>query len=107
MTPLTTTFSALSDPTRLAIVERLMASGELPAGDLAAGAAISGPAISRHLRVLREAGVIRQRASGTRRYYAVRPEAMKAIGDWAMDHRAFWEGGLARLAAMLDDEDMP
>lgn len=101
MTNLISTFSALADDTRLGIVERLMAQGEMPAGELAAKTEISGPAISRHLKVLREAGLISQRAAGNKRLYTVRPEAMQAIANWTMDHRKFWEAGLDRLEALL------
>lgn len=105
MHPLTKTFAALADVTRLGMVERLICEGELPAGDLVDDATISGPAISRHLKVLREAGVIGQRAVGTRRYYSVRPEALQAISNWTMDHRTFWQAGLDRLETMLAEED--
>ena len=109
MTDLTRTFAALSDSTRLSMVERLMDEGELPAGDLVADFAISAPAISRHLKVLREAGLIAQRASGTHRFYSVRPEAMRAIAAWTMDRREFWAGSLDRLDTLLaldpDGED--
>ena len=57
--------------------------------------------MSRHLKVLRQAGVIRQRVDGTRRLYSVRPEMLRTIADWTMDHRAFWEAGLNRLEAHL------
>jgi DNA-binding transcriptional ArsR family regulator len=66
-----------------------------------AEAAISAPAISRHLKVLREAGLVEQRAQGTHRFYAVRPEALRAIVDWTMDHRAFWSTSLDRLDTLL------
>lgn len=98
MSSLPPLFAALSDPTRFAIVERLLAEGECAAGDLADVADISAPAISRHLRTLREAGVIRQRVAGTRRIYSVEPRAMQSIVAWTMDHRTFWEGSLDRLA---------
>ena len=101
MSDLSKTFSALADPTRLSMVETLMERGELPAGELSAQAPISAPAISRHLKVLREAGIIRQRAEGTHRFYSVRPEAMRAISDWTIDHRAFWAGSLDRLDSLL------
>lgn len=91
-------FAALSDPTRFAIVERLLAEGERAAGDLGDLAEISAPAMSRHLKTLRQAGVIRQRVAGTRRIYSVEPRAMQSIVAWTMDHRAFWEGSLERLA---------
>jgi len=105
MNQLTETFAALADDTRLNLVERLMREGELPAGDLVANFTISGPAISRHLKVLRKAGIIRQRAQGTRRYYTVRPEALRVISNWTIDHRAFWEAGLDRLEAMLSAKE--
>ena len=105
MTTLITTFSALADETRLGIVERLMAQGELPAGNLVNDAGISGPAISRHLKVLRQAGLIEQRADGNKRLYSVRPEALRAIADWTMDHRKFWEAGLDRLEEFLSEEE--
>ena len=105
MHSLTRTFSALSDDTRLQVVERLMAEGELPAGALVDTAKMSAPAVSRHLKVLREAGLIRQRVEGTRRLYSVEPEALRAVADWTMDHRAFWEAGLDRLEAHLAQEE--
>ncbi len=95
------TFSALSDMTRLSVVERLMAEGELPAGALVEVANMSAPAMSRHLKVLRHAGLVQSRVDGTRRLYSVRPEAMKAIADWTLDHRAFWQAGMDRLEAHL------
>lgn len=101
MTNLPRTFAALSDATRFAIVERLLTQGEQPAGALADVAEISAPAISRHLKVLREAGVVEQRIHGQQRIYAVRAEAMQAISAWTMTHRAFWEGSLNRLEAAL------
>ena len=105
MNDLRAVFAALSDETRFDIVERLMKVGELPAGDLVSDAAISGPAISRHLKVLREAGLVGQRAEGTKRFYSVRPEALKTISDWTIDHRAFWEAGLDRIEAALAAEE--
>ena len=84
---------------------RLMAEGELSAGAIVKDAKMSAPAVSRHLKVLREAGLIRQRVDGTKRYYSVRSEALKVIADWTMDHRAFWEAGLDRLETHLALED--
>ena len=101
MTRLTQTFSALADPTRLAVVEQLMRDGELPVAALEPKSGISAPALSRHLKVLRAAGLIQQRAQGTQRLYSVRPEALRGIANWTLDHRAFWEAGLDRLDAML------
>ena len=101
MTNLPKTFAALSDETRFAIVERLLNDGAQSAGDLTDVAPISAPAVSRHLKVLREAGVIDQRIDGQRRIYSVRPEVMQAISGWVIGHREFWEGSLDRLEKAL------
>lgn len=103
MPDLVTTFAALGDPTRFAIVERLLTQGNLAAGDLQDVAQLSAPAISRHLKVLREAGLVTQTVDKQRRIYAVRPEAMQSVNAWMMDHRAFWESSLDRLAKALED----
>ncbi|MCB1421483.1 MAG: winged helix-turn-helix transcriptional regulator [Nitratireductor sp.] len=104
MQQLVTTFSALGDPVRFAIVERLLGEGELSAGDIQSGEAISPPAISRHLKVLRRAGIVEQRIEKQRRLYSVRPEAVQAISAWTMSHREFWEASLNRLEAALMKE---
>lgn len=105
MKQLPETFAALADDTRFAIVERLLTEGARTAGDLADIAPISAPAISRHLKVLREAGVIEQRVQGTRRIYSVNPNAIQAISAWTISHRAFWDGSLDRLDRILKSEE--
>ncbi len=102
MTQLSDTFAALGDATRLSIVDRLLQQGELSAGDLLDVADMSAPAISRHLKVLRNAGIIQQRVDGQRRMYSVEPTRVRAIHQWTMDHQTFWAGSLDRLAAALD-----
>lgn len=76
-------FKALGDPTREAIVERL-ARGPQPVHRLASGFAVSRPAISRHLRLLKEAGIIGERRSGRERLYFLRPEELTSVAEWAM-----------------------
>ncbi len=105
MTDLLTAFSALSDATRFAIVEQLMDRGELPAGELIEGKGMSGAAISRHLKVLREAGLIRQRVRGTQRIYSIQPDGLRAIADWTISKRQFWESSLDRLGDILEKEN--
>lgn len=105
MTDLLTAFSALSDATRFSIVEQLMDSGELPAGDLIEGKGMSGAAISRHLKVLREAGLVRQRVQGTQRIYSIQPDGLRAIADWTISKRQFWESSLDRLGDILEREN--
>jgi DNA-binding transcriptional ArsR family regulator len=101
MNMLTPIFAALSDDTRFRLVEHLMAEGEQPAGSLTELAGLSAPAVSRHLKVLREAGLLDQRVQGTHRFYSVRPQALRAISDWTIDHRAFWSASLDRLDTLL------
>ena len=104
LSDLTTRFAALGDPTRFAIVERLMTNGELSAGELQDVANVSAPAISRHLKLLREAGLIRQRVDAQRRIYSIEPEAIRAIGTWSMSRKKFWGASLDRLADLLGEE---
>ena len=104
MTDVTRIFSALSDPTRLRFVEHLIAHGERPVSDLTALTQVSAPAVSRHLKVLREAGLLERRVAGTHRYYRVSPAAMATLDGWLAEHRAFWAGSLDRLDEMLAED---
>src|SRR5579872_6002309 len=99
---LPTVFSALADPTRLAIVERLFNEGERSAGEIAAPFAMSKPAISKHLRVLEEAGLIERRVDRQWRVCRVRPEAIRAVDAWVERYRAFWSGSFERLERILN-----
>ncbi len=75
-------FAALGDRTRLAIINRLLEKGEMPVGALLDVADISAPAISRHLRILREAGLVRQRVDRQRRLYSVRKDIFEQLRQW-------------------------
>ncbi|RYG93991.1 MAG: transcriptional regulator [Alphaproteobacteria bacterium] len=105
-TALPDTFAALGNATRLAIVERLLRDGEVAAGDLSEGT-ISAPAMSHHFKVLRDAGIVMQRVDAQRRLYSVRPEAIRAIGQWSLTYRQFWEQSLDRLGQLIDKENQP
>lgn len=105
MRELVTTFAALGDVTRFAIVERLLSRGALSAGELGDVADISAPAISRHLKVLREAGIIKQTVDRQRRIYSVAPAAVQAISHWTKSHEAFWNASLDRLDTALKNGD--
>jgi DNA-binding transcriptional ArsR family regulator len=91
---------ALGDPTRREIMERLRA-GPRPVGEIAAELPISRPAVSQHLRVLKEAGLVTERKDGTRRIYGVEP---KAIGDLRAYLDSFWEQALAGFKAAAESE---
>ena len=99
---ITRTFNALGDPTRFAIVERLLKEGEMSAGDIVAGAAISAPAISRHLKVLCDAGVLERRIDKQRRMYSASPGALRQISAWTGSYSDFWNARVDRLQAAVE-----
>ena len=91
---------ALGDPTRRRIFERLR-TGPLAVGELAAELPVSRPAVSQHLRVLREAGLVADRKEGTRRLYELSPEGLAELRDWI---DTFWSEALARFKAEAERE---
>jgi DNA-binding transcriptional ArsR family regulator len=90
-------FEALADPTRRRIVE-LVSEGERSAGEIAEAFEISRPGVSKHLRILRESGVIRAREDGTRRLYSLAADGLVELDDWL--HR-FWTNRLDALETEL------
>jgi DNA-binding transcriptional ArsR family regulator len=101
---LDTVLSALADPTRRAIVERLIARGELSVGDIAEPFRISAPAISRHLRVLEQAGLIERRVERQFRIVRLRANALRPVEDWISRARRHWSDALDRLEAVAARE---
>lgn len=95
------TFQVLADPTRFAIVEALR-EREQPVGDIVERVNIHQSGVSRHLRILHEAGFVRVRPDGTRRLYSLRPEPFRELDDWVERYRRLWEGRLDRFAQALD-----
>jgi DNA-binding transcriptional ArsR family regulator len=95
-----TVFEALADPTRRRIVE-LVAEGERSAGEIAAAFSISRPGVSKHLRVLREQGVLSARDQGTHRVYSLEPRALDEVDDWIERCRSFWANRLEDLETEL------
>ena len=93
-------FAALADPTRRAIIERLLAAGELSVGDVAAPFAMSTPAISRHLQVLERAGLIERRIERQWRYVRLRADALMPVESWLSRQRRHWTAALDRLEAI-------
>lgn len=104
MSPLDAPFAALADPTRRAILARL-SQGEAMVQDLARPFAISQPAISRHLKVLEDAGLIETRIQGTARPRRLKPQAMETLWTWLGQYRALWEDQFQRLDTVLDSLD--
>jgi DNA-binding transcriptional ArsR family regulator len=95
-------FAALADPTRRAIIARL-ALGEATVQDIARPFPISQPAISRHLKVLEDAGLIETRIDGSARPRRLNPDAVAALWHWLGQYRALWEARFARLDDVLAD----
>src|SRR5215470_3568397 len=91
-------FAALSDPTRREIFERLQAGGR-SVGEIARDFPVSRPAVSQHLKVLKDAGLVSDRAAGTRRVYYIDPQGLAAVRKW-LDQ--FWDVALAAYAAEVE-----
>lgn len=99
----TDAFRAIADPTRRAILDRLRA-GPANAGTLAADFRSSRPAVSRHLRVLREARLVVDTKVGRERVYAVNPMPLQSVAGWLEGYRAFWQASLTRLKRNLEEK---
>jgi DNA-binding transcriptional ArsR family regulator len=91
---------ALADPTRRRIVE-LLADGERSAGEIASHFSVSRPAVSRHLRVLREHGLVRAREQAQRRLYSLDPAPLAELDEWLARYRVFWAQRLDALDTQL------
>lgn len=96
-------FRAIADPTRRAILDRLRA-GPTAVNDLAEDFEQSRPAISKHLRVLREANLVSETKSGRERLYELRPAPLRQIAGWIEGYRAFWQTSLTQLKRHLEEE---
>lgn len=94
-------FAALSDPTRRKIVERL-ARRRLTVGEISAGFPISQPAVSKHVRVLEEAGLITREVIGRTHHCRLSPRTMRAAATWLERQNRYWEAAFARIDALLD-----
>ena len=96
-------FSAIADPTRRAILDHLR-NGELGAGEIAARFPVSRPAIARHVRVLRKAGLVRERREAQKRFYALDPDGLRDVDRWLQPYRLFWAARLVDLKSVVERE---
>jgi DNA-binding transcriptional ArsR family regulator len=105
VTPQTTNevFHAIADPNRRRLLD-LLAAGDSPAQDLAASFEISFPAVSQHLKVLLDVGLVTRRAHGRHRIYRLAPAKLRAVDEWTAVYRRFWESRLKRLSQYLDSQ---
>lgn len=98
-----TPFEAIAEPNRRAILD-LLRAGERPAGDLVDALGLSQPGVSKHLKLLREAGLVSMRPEGQRRLYRLEPANLAALDNWISPFRSFWANRLDALAAHLERE---
>src|SRR4051812_14204010 len=103
---LSTVFAALADPTRRAILQRLT-TGDANVAELAAPFQVSQPAISRHLKVLEQAGLISRRRRATARLSHLEAEPLRQATSWLAGYRAFWEASYDRLDELLASLPLP
>ena len=94
-------FGAVADPTRRAILD-LLRAGELPAGELARQFRVSRPAISRHVRILKDAGLIRETRAAQSRRYSLDPQPLVELDRWLTDYRVFWGARLHDLKRFVE-----
>ena len=97
-------FEVLAEPHRRRILD-LLRDAERPVGDLVGILQVSQPAVSKHLRVLRDAGLVEARVDAQRRVYRVRPEPLRQLDDWLAPYRAMWTVHLDALESHLDAMD--
>lgn len=100
-----TLFRTLADPTRRAIFERLCRQGEQTVGALTAQAGVSQPAVSKHLGVLKQAGLVRDRHAGRQTHYSAQLEALGPLVDWTRQMAGFWETRFDSLEDLLKRMD--
>ena len=101
ITRVESTFTIIAEPSRRAILN-LLASSELSVGDLEQRLRMPQPSVSKHLRVLREAGFVESRVDAQRRLYRIRPEPLKEVDAWLAPFRRFWSVHLDALERHLD-----
>jgi DNA-binding transcriptional ArsR family regulator len=98
------TFEVVAEPTRRRILD-LLVERERSVGELVDSLSLSQPGVSKHLRVLRDAGLVQVRRDAQRRWYALRAEPLAEIDTWLEPYRRFWAGRLDALEKQLDEED--
>ena len=99
-----TVFEVLAEPSRRRILD-LLGEDELPVGEIVGRLALSQPAVSKHLRILRGAGLVSARIDAQRRLYRVRPEPLRSIDAWLEPYRHMWDARLDELERHLDAMD--
>jgi DNA-binding transcriptional ArsR family regulator len=94
-------YKAIADPNRRIVLDLLM-RGDHTAGAILARVQLTQPALSQHLKVLRDVGLVRQRRNGRERIYSLNPKPLREVSDWVRHYEAFWERKLTALGEHLD-----
>ena len=95
----------LADPTRRAVFERIVTSNEITVAELTRGSGVTQGAISQHLKSLKQAGLVAERAQGRNVYYRAQPEGLGPLVDWMSHYGVFWRAQFANLRALLKEID--
>lgn len=96
---------SLADPTRRAVFERIIQSGEINVGDLVSGSGVTQSAVSQHLRSLKQAGLIADRWQGRNVFYRAKPKGLAPLVDWMSHYGIFWRERVANLRTLLKEID--
>ena len=99
-------YRAIADPTRRRLLDRLR-QGEATAGELAAESPASRPSVSKHLRLLREARLVKERREGRRRIYELNPQPLANVDAWLSKYRVFWSARLHELKTFVETQEEP
>ncbi|HEX3365231.1 metalloregulator ArsR/SmtB family transcription factor [Phenylobacterium sp.] len=103
--PITAVMRTLADPTRRAVFERIVGCDEITVVELTRGSGVTQGAISQHLKSLKQAGLVAERASGRNVYYRAEPEGLAPLVDWMSHYAVFWRDRFADLRTLLKEID--
>ena len=103
--PVNAIMRALADPTRRAAFERVVNTGEITVAELTRGSGVTQGAISQHLKSLKQAGLVAERAEGRNVYYRAEPQGLAPLVDWMSHYGVFWRGRFANLRTLLKEID--
>lgn len=103
--PVTTVMRALADPTRRAVFEHIANADEITVAELTRGSGVTQGAVSQHLKVLRQAGLVAERPQGRKVYYRAKPEGLEPLADWMNHYAVFWRERFAKLGTLLKEID--
>lgn len=105
LAPITQIMRALGDPTRRAVFERLSQNDEISVAELTRGSGVTQGAISQHLKTLRQAGLVAERAEGRNVFYRAEPDGLAPLVDWMGHYGVFWRERFANLRNLLKEMD--